>query len=82
MIQNTRLGNGRCVINQVQHCGNVWESGGKLPHIINLGYGWREEQLFFFIPVNSVQDKIRKEFKKSQLPAVCTVYVFIIYFYS
>jgi hypothetical protein len=75
MMQNTSLGNVSCVINQVQHYGNVWENGGKLPHIINLGNGWREEQRFFFIPVNSVQDTIRKAFKKLQLTAVCTLYV-------
>jgi hypothetical protein len=31
---------------------------------------------FFLDPVNSVQDKIRKAFKKLQLIAVCAVCVF------
>ena len=32
-------------------------------------------KVLFLIPVNSVQDKIRKAFKELQLTAVCTVYV-------
>ena len=30
----------------------------------------------FFIPVNSVQGKVRKEFKKLQLTAIRTLYMF------
>jgi hypothetical protein len=47
--------------------------------LLTLATGGGGNKGFYFIPVYSVQDKIRKEFKKSQLPAV---YVFIIYFCS